>query len=78
MSDFDIDALIFGTKVCPACGRELPANTEQFSPDKSGARELTSWCRRCRAAKERERYAKDPGPRKAAARRYAARKAAQA
>ena len=60
MTEFDIDALIFGTKVCPECGAEKAANSEQFGPDETKPNGLRGTCRSCRAARDRERYRDDP------------------
>jgi hypothetical protein len=47
--------IIFTGRVCPACERELPANTDYFAPDRSRPDGLVSTCRRCRRAAVRER-----------------------
>ena len=46
--DFDLDALIFGIKVCAKCGKEKAANSEQFGRDKWQEDGLTHACRECR------------------------------
>lgn len=55
--DLDTDLLLFGGRVCPACGRTLPANSEWFVSDKAQAGGLRASCRECRARRARERYA---------------------
>jgi hypothetical protein len=71
VSDFDIDALLFGTKICPCCGEVLPANTEKFGKDATKPDGLTIWCRECRNQRQQERYRRDPSirERKVAAQR---------
>jgi hypothetical protein len=49
------DYLLFGSKVCTVCGRELPACTSYFAGDRSHEDGLTSQCRDCRNAADRER-----------------------
>ncbi len=54
--DFDIDALLFGSKRCAECGRVLAANTEMFAPDRHEPDGLAHDCRMCRRARNRARY----------------------
>jgi hypothetical protein len=86
---FDVDALIFGRRTCPACGVAKPANSEHFHRDRSRPDGLTLECSDCRngrsvgrdnterARRQRERYATDPEyrERKRAASRATGRKA---
>jgi len=53
--DFDIDALLFGSKTCPCCGESKPRNAEAFARDNTERDGLTRECRRCRSARERGR-----------------------
>lgn len=46
----DSDEVVFGTKACTKCGRELPRSAEHFVVDKLRSDGLTSACRVCRAA----------------------------
>jgi hypothetical protein len=52
-----VGIIIFGTKVCAACGEALPANMDYFTPDRQNASGLVFECRRCRRGLERSRYA---------------------
>jgi len=47
MDDFEIDQLLFGVRVCKRCGRELPANSEQFGRDGHRKDGLRTICRDC-------------------------------
>jgi len=53
-----IDAILFGEKRCPECGRTLPRSRPYFSPDRTQPDGLT-WncrdCRDCRNARDRRR-----------------------
>ena len=77
MTDFDIDALIFGTKVCPGCGIEKAANSEQFGVDRRGLDGLNLRCKACCSAAQKGRYAADPERFRAKRRASEARKAAR-
>lgn len=52
-----IDALLFGEKPCPGCGRKLPRTRPYFSPDAKNRDGLTAACRDCRNARDVRRYA---------------------
>ena len=69
------DRLIFGEKLCPACGEVKPRNAEHFHVNMSMADGLSLKCKPCRLAhqretrvvdnaaaarRSRERYANDP------------------
>lgn len=61
------DYLLFGAKVCSKCGQSLPNCTDFFPPDgRPGG--VRNYCRQCRSAQDRERYAADPALRAAKAR----------
>ena len=72
--DFDIDALLFGTKRCPRCGVEKAANSEQFVRDKSTDDGLTRVCKECRLAASRAAYRANPAAYIERNRRYRERK----
>ena len=46
-----IDAILFGEKRCPECGRTLPRSRPYFSPDRTHDG-LTWNCRDCRNARD--------------------------
>lgn len=73
--DFDIDALLFGTKRCAHCGREKAANSEQFARDAHEDGGLTRTCRACRQAAAKAAYRCDPAAHIEKNRRYRERKA---
>jgi hypothetical protein len=49
----ECDFLIFGSKRCSSCPRDLPASTEYFAPSNQHAGGLTSQCRNCRNKRQR-------------------------
>ncbi len=60
MNDFDLDALIFGVKVCPNCGEPKPRNSEHFGKDAACDDGLRNVCRECRNRQQKARYRRDP------------------
>jgi 5-methylcytosine-specific restriction endonuclease McrA len=51
-------------KHCPKCGRDLPATVEYFSRCKQNRDGLYSYCKDCKCAAERVRYADNPEARR--------------
>jgi hypothetical protein len=49
------DYILFGAKVCSACGRKLPKCGDWFSPAKDSSDGLTSHCRECKNEADRRR-----------------------
>lgn len=54
------DFLLFGEKVCSACGAKLPACRDFFPPDKSKLDGLYHSCRDCKNLSSRKRYQANP------------------
>jgi len=55
-----IDDLLFGSKLCPACGCKRPACTTYWARDVHKPDGFKATCRSCVAARAREHYANDP------------------
>jgi hypothetical protein len=60
----DVELIIFGTKQCRGCDRELPASRDYFNSDRHTCDGLTLQCRCCRAASNK-RYDLRVGRRRA-------------
>lgn len=57
-----VGLLLYPGRVCSLCGRTLPGNRDYFVPARHGnSAGLTSDCRQCRRARERERYGERRG-----------------
>lgn len=46
---FSVDALLFHTKACPSCGRDLLANSDNFRRDDRIPGGFKATCKRCQA-----------------------------
>lgn len=57
VEESDIDALIFGVKVCSSCGLPKARNSEQFASDATTKDGLTYVCRECRNRQQQARKA---------------------
>ena len=75
--DFDLDALIFGTKVCSECGTEKARNSEQFHVDRLQPDGLKHRCKACCSEAGKVAYAADPEKFGRKNREYRARRAAR-
>ena len=51
-----VGLLLFGPRVCTACGAELPACRDYFTPDQMCEDGLKTSCRRCRRERDRRNY----------------------
>ena len=60
------DFIIFGSKVCPACGRKLPKCGDWFASDdhQRSSDGLSTHCKECRNIRTRTRYQDDDEYRK--------------
>lgn len=52
-----IDALLFGEKQCPECGRTLPRTRAYFTVDTRAGDGFKAECNTCRRARQRTWYA---------------------
>jgi len=55
----EVDILLFGSRRCPRCGRDLAANEDFFVRDSSRRDGLTSSCRDCRNEESRRSTRRD-------------------
>ena len=58
------------TKICSRCEQEMPATREYFSPSNKWRYKLESWCKKCKAAAQRERVKRYSEERKEQRRQY--------
>jgi hypothetical protein len=49
---FNVDSVLFLTKHCPSCGKDLPASSDYWYRDASEEDGFKSWCKRCKAKSE--------------------------